>query len=30
MINNDTMADKILEEMDKVYQVLNENSCFNH
>lgn len=28
MINDGTMADKILEEMDKVYQVLDKNGCF--
>lgn len=30
MIDNDTMADKILEEMDRVYQVLDEKGCFGN
>ena len=29
MINKGTMADKILEEMDKVFRILNENDCFS-
>lgn len=29
MINEGTMADKILEEMDKVFRILNEKGCFS-
>lgn len=29
MINEGTMADKILEEMDKVFRLLSEKGCFS-